>query len=105
MNHTNDYSHKIDILNSTYLQHKRLIKEVEEGTRPYDYMKVRYAHNVVKHMENVAADLSDNYRLIIEKEVFCKEKGSKWYLEFFTMQIYYRIRKKAYKTFIDNLNK
>lgn len=98
-------SNLIDLINKTYHYHKRVLFEAENGIKNYDYLRVRASRIVVSHIDNVVNDLTGRIKLIIESEVVGNMKGTKWYIEFFSMPSYYRARKIAYKMFIENIEK
>ena len=98
-------SNLIDVINKTYRYHKRLLNEVENGVKSYDYMRVRASHNVVSHINNVANDFTGKTKLIVDSEILGDKKGTKWYMEYFSTPSYYRARKLAYRMFIENLEK
>lgn len=95
----------IDLINQSYHYHKRVIAEASEGIKDYDYMKVRNSTKIVKHIDHVANDFTGKMKLIIDSEVLGNKKGSKWYIEYFSTPGYYRARKLAYRTFIENIEK
>lgn len=98
-------SHSIDLLNDSYHHHKRVLREVENGIKDYDYMRVRASHKVVSHIDEVVSDLTGKTRLIIDKEVIDNQKGTKWYMEYFSTPAYYRARRIAYRIFLEKLEK
>lgn len=98
-------SYQIDLINRSYRYHKRLLNEVENGVKAYDYMRVRASHNVVSHMNNVANDFTGKMKLIVDSEILGDKKGTKWYMEYFSTPSYYRTRKVAYRMFLENLEK
>lgn len=101
----NDDSYLIDLINESYHYHKRVLNEVENGIKNYDYLKVRASHIVVSHIDNVVNDLTGKIRLIIDSEVIGNKKGTKWYVEYFSTPSYYRARKIAYRMFLKNIEK
>lgn len=104
-NSTKNDSYLIDLINQSYLYHKRVINEVANGVKEYDYMRLRASHKVVDHIDNVANDFTGKIKLIIDSEVLSNKKGSKWYREYFSTPSYYRARKIAYRTFLENIEK
>ena len=68
-------------------------------------MKERTSHRIVAHIDSVINDLTGKERLIIDKEIIENKKGSKWYMEYFSVPSYYRARKIAYQMFIENVEK
>ncbi len=95
----------IDLISKSYLHHKRVLQEVENGVQEYDYMKVRASRRVVDHINNVVNDMPSREKIIIDNEVINNKKGSKWYMEYFSIPSYYRIRKDAYRMFLENIEK
>lgn len=100
-----DDSYLIDVMNSTYHHHKRVLFEAECGIKDYDYMDLRASRRIVNHIDNVAKDLTGKNKLIIDSEVIGNKKGSKWYTEYFSIPGYYRARKVAYRLFLENIEK
>ena len=98
-------SNLIDLINSSYHHHKRVVYESENGVSGYDYMKVRASRRIVNHIDNVVNDMTGKIRLIIDCEVIGNKKGTKWYTEYFSTPSYYRARKLAYRTFLENIEK
>lgn len=98
-------SYKIDLINDSYHYHKRVLREIENGIKEYDYMKVRTSYKVVSHIDNVANDFTGKIKLIIDSEVIGNKKGSKWYTEYFSTPAYYRARRIAYRMFLENIEK
>ena len=95
---------KISLLSKSYILHKRKIKEAENNIINRNYEELRVAHIICDHIENVIEELDFKERLIIESEVIKGKKG-RWYDEYFSAPSYYRIRKKAYKLFLNGLEK
>lgn len=96
---------KIDLINDSYRYHKRLLYEVEQGVKEYDYLRVKASYKIVSHIDNVANDFTGKTKLIIDSEVLGNKKGTKWYTEYFSTPSYYRARKIAYRQFLENLEK
>lgn len=101
----NKDSYLIDLVNQSYHYHKRVLLETESGVREYDYIRIRASRKIVSHIDNVTNDLSEKYKFIIENEVINNKKGSKWYMEYFSTPSYYRNRKRAYRLFLENIEK
>ena len=95
---------KINLLSKSYILHKRKIREAETQVVARNYEELRVAHKICDHIENVANELDDKEKLIIESEVL-KGKTGRWYDEYFSAPSYYRIRKKAYSIFLNSLEK
>ena len=95
----------IDLINDSYHYHKMLLKEVENGIKDYDFMRVRVSHKIVSHIENVIDGLNGKIRLIIDSEIIGNKKGTKWYTEYFSTPSYYRARKIAYRLFLEKIEK
>ena len=98
-------SHLVDLINSSYHYHKRVLFEAENGIKDYDYMRIRTSHRIVAHIESVINDLTGKERLIIDNEIIDNKKGSKWYVEYFSTPAYYQARKVAYRVFLENIEK
>lgn len=75
------------------------IEESEMNIRKRSYDELRPSRIIVSHLRNVAKQLEEKERIIIENEVLLGKKG-KWYLEYFSSSCYYRTRKKAYRDFL-----
>lgn len=97
--------HLIDLINSSYHYHKRVLFEVENGIKDYDYMRVRASHRVVAHIDSVIRELKGKDRIIIDNEIIENKMGSKWYTEYFSTPSYYQARKNAYRVFLENIEK
>ena len=106
MNKKIKYNSKmIDLINKSYHYHKRLLFEVENGVKNYDYFRVRTSKNVVSHIEAVASEFSGKLKLVIDNDVIGDKKGTKWYTEYFSAPSYYRARQIAYDMFLENIEK
>ena len=101
----NTDSHLIDLYNKSYHYHKRVLLEHENGIINYDNYRINASRKVVKHIETVANDFTGKYKLIVDNEIIGNKKGSKWYMEYFSVPSYYRARKIAYQMFIENVEK
>lgn len=95
----------VDLINSSYHFHKRMLYESRNGIKDYDYMRIRTANRIVSHIETVVNDFQGKDKLIIDSEIIGNKKGSKWYTEFFSTPSYYRARKQAYRVFLENIEK
>jgi len=95
----------IDALNKSYHYHKHVLYEDENGLSHYDPEKLFYSRRTVLRVESILDMMPRRERLIIEAEVIGSKKGTKWYIGFFSAPSYYRIRRQAYKMFLDLVNK
>lgn len=98
-------SNLIDLLSVSYREHKRMLNETENGYRKMERDHEYNARKVCYRFEGVVADMPQEIRLILEAEVLENKKGTKWYMEYYSVAQYYKKRKLAYKKFIDAINK
>jgi len=90
---------EIELLSKSYRNSKRILKEVEAQLFHLDRMRMNDHQRIVMHIENVIESLDERERFILEKEVLEGKTGN-WYLEYFSMPSYYRLRRKAYSEFL-----
>ena len=100
MDSLKDCKIKIALLSQSYIASNRIISDHETFIRRRSYEDIRTSSMIVSHMEDVSSRLAPEERLIIEKEVFQGETG-KWYLQYFSTSSYYRYRSKAYRNFLN----
>ena len=92
----------IAVLSRSYINHKRVLDEAERGIFAYKPHRLEASKRMVEHIEAVTESLPEMDRIIIENVVL-KGKTGRWYDLYFSAPTYYRIRKRAFKTFLNNL--
>lgn len=95
---------EIDLIARSYIIHKRRIRESENNGIKRSYEDIHASRCIVEHIEDVVASLNEKDKFIIENEIV-EQKEGKWYMICLSTSTYYRQRKRAYKTFLRNLDK
>ena len=92
----------IAMLSRSYIVHKRIVKEAQENIiKPMPH-RLEASMKMCQHIENVTQSLPEKDRIIIENVVL-QGKTGRWYDLYFSAPTYYRLRVKAYKTFLNSL--
>ena len=89
-------------LNDIFFRSKRIIEDTDNGYITCDPDVLDAYKKTVRKMEAAADILDDQERFIIENEVFSKNDGS-WYKLYYSKSYYYRVRKMAFKNYLDCL--
>ena len=95
----------VDLINESYHYHKRFLSEVENGIKEYDSVRVKVCRKIVGHIDSVANEFTGKTKLIVDNEIIGNLKGSKWYVQYFSAPAYYRARRAAYRSFLENIEK
>lgn len=95
----------IDVLNKSYHYHKNVLLEDEYGITHYEHGRLRCSRRSVSRIESTVSIMPEREKLFIEAEILENKMGTKWYREYYSTPSYYRIRKIAYKMFLDMVNK
>lgn len=103
MNNDEKAKYEIDLIARSYIIHKRRIKESENSSIKRPYKDIYASRCIVEHIEDVISSLNEKDKFIIENEIVGGKEG-KWYMVCLSTSTYYRQRKRAYKTFLRNLD-
>jgi len=94
----------IELLSSAYVKNKLVILEHAQRTHVRSEYRLDLARQICAKIENTLEILDERDKFFIQKEVIEGKRGN-WYVGYLTAPTYYRNREKAYKKFIDCLQR
>lgn len=95
---------EFQLIRLSYRHAKRVLKEHElyfENIGPYAYKVAEY---IVSHVENVVEYLDEKEKFLLTNEIILGKKDN-WFKGYYSDSTYYRIRTKAYRTFLIELER
>jgi len=95
---------EIELISTAYVSNRLMIIEHNNKIRLRNEYDLALSKKIVQKIENAIETLEERDKFIIVKEVIERQRGN-WYLGYLSPSTYYRTREKAYKEFLNCLER